>query len=154
MTVIHLHSNKTMDKQTLYDTVMALTQIVDGNGEEAVDVVFFKVAMRVKLTEGELAGSKESVSEMLKAIDYPYMDDKEHTYIEVGGWLGDQEMALRLFALGELLGLWRVITPKTMFGDLNDEQIKELAGKGLVFMNTMSKEKVQELAREAAGIGQ
>lgn len=38
-------------------------------------------------------------------------DGGVHNFIEVGAWLGDQDMALRLMALGAHLGLWRIVSP-------------------------------------------
>ena len=60
---------------------------------------------------------------------------KGPSYIEVGGWLGDQGTALCFFALGQRLGLWTVITPATL-GMLRDTvEYKELAGRGMVMLS-------------------
>jgi hypothetical protein len=60
------------------------------------------------------------------------LDEKEHSYIEVGGWIGDQSLAMQFMALGELLGLWRVMQP-TMIGlDRHEEVAQQMAGAGLV----------------------
>lgn len=52
------------------------------------------------------------------------------SYIEVGAALGDQGYALRLFGLGEALGLWRVITPARLGFD--GPEADKLAGTGYV----------------------
>lgn len=52
------------------------------------------------------------------------------SYIEVGGEIGDQGAALRLFALGRVLDFWEVITPKTM--GITGKAADELAGAGMV----------------------
>ena len=55
------------------------------------------------------------------------------SYIEVGGVLGDQGEAFRLFAVGEALGMWKVITPKTM--GFEGRAAEQLAGQGFVMMS-------------------
>lgn len=55
------------------------------------------------------------------------------SYIEVGGEIGDQGAAFQLFALGKVLGLWDVITPKT-FG-LAGEQARQAAGAGYIMIS-------------------
>lgn len=58
-------------------------------------------------------------------------DGKEHSYIEIGGWIGDQGLALQFMGLGELLGLWGVMHPgKIMPAD--HPLAKEMAGAGMV----------------------
>jgi len=52
------------------------------------------------------------------------------SYIEVGGEIGDQELAFRLFALGKVLGFWDLIGPAT-FG-LAGAEADELAGRGSI----------------------
>ena len=52
------------------------------------------------------------------------------SYIEWGGWIGDQGLALRLLGLGELVGLWQVITPERMNVPL--ELRGDMAGAGYV----------------------
>lgn len=65
------------------------------------------------------------------------LDGKEHSYLELGGWVGDQGLALMLMGLGTHLGLWKLNTPKSVLGDLvTDEQAMKLAGGGLVTIQT------------------
>jgi hypothetical protein len=52
------------------------------------------------------------------------------SYITIGGWIGSQELALRLMALGELHQLWRVITPARL--GITGVAGDQLAGQGLV----------------------
>lgn len=54
------------------------------------------------------------------------------SYITMGGIIGDQGMALCLFALGEALEMWQVITPEKMH--ITGEQADQLAGAGMVMM--------------------
>lgn len=55
------------------------------------------------------------------------------SYITVGGEIGDQGAAFQLFALGEALGLWKVITPKT-FG-MEGAEADNAAGAGFIMIS-------------------
>jgi hypothetical protein len=57
-------------------------------------------------------------------------------YIHMGAVLGSQESALRLFGLGEYLGLWTVLHPKRMLPFLSDEEANNIAGIGMVTVDT------------------
>ena len=63
--------------------------------------------------------------------DMDPFDGQEHSYIEVGGWIGDQGQALTLMGLGAVLGLWKVMTPKMLPG-LPDDLMQMMAGRGMV----------------------
>lgn len=61
------------------------------------------------------------------------LDGIEHNYIELGGWIGDQGLAMQFMGLGVLLCGWRLLTPLTMLGGLiSDEMAATLAGRGMV----------------------
>lgn len=62
------------------------------------------------------------------------------SYITLGGVIGDQGTALCFIALGAVLGLWSVITPKT-FG-VTGPQADQLAGAGYVMCSGYSKDRV------------
>ena len=69
---------------------------------------------------------------VLLLYDYPGSRLAEGlSFIEVGGMLGDQEMAFRLFALGKVLGFWEIITPE--FLGVIGSDADELAGSGMIF---------------------
>jgi hypothetical protein len=52
------------------------------------------------------------------------------SYIELGAWIGSQDLALRLLALGELCELWQVITPAKL--GIEGPEADQLAGGGFV----------------------
>jgi hypothetical protein len=94
------------------------------------DVMFFKVAMKgtpdadtlrslVKSHQGEFANCN------------PF-DGQEHNYMELGGWIGDQALAMRFMALAFLLKLCNLMTPRTMIPDLPNELAMQMAGQGMV----------------------
>jgi len=55
------------------------------------------------------------------------------SYIHAGGVLGDQGAALQLFALGSVLGLWNIITPKTL--GMSGSEADSMAGSGFVMID-------------------
>lgn len=59
------------------------------------------------------------------------LDRREHNYIELGGWIGDQGLALMFMGLGTVLGLWRMLTPKVL-PELDKELMDQMAGRGMV----------------------
>ena len=52
------------------------------------------------------------------------------SYITIGGWIGSQELALRLLALGQVHQLWKVITPAIFH--LTGQEADVAAGNGMV----------------------
>lgn len=42
------------------------------------------------------------------------------SYITLGAWLGSQDQALRMLALGKFYDLWNIITPTSLFGPAQD----------------------------------
>lgn len=59
------------------------------------------------------------------------------SYIHVGGVLGDQGAAFQLFALGQVLGFWKIITPAKM--GITGDQADELAGGGFIMIDGFKK---------------
>ena len=93
------------------------------------DVYFFKIAAK----EG---ASKDDFLEVIKKwkdvhCECNPLDGKEHNYLELGGWIGDQGLALQMMGLGNVLGVWNLITPKSLPG-LPEELMDQMAGSGFV----------------------
>lgn len=60
-------------------------------------------------------------------------DGNEHGYMELGGWIGDQGVALQYMGLGHLLGLFSLLTPRSVLGnEIPEKLVMEMAGSGLV----------------------
>jgi hypothetical protein len=96
------------------------------------DMIFFKVAACDN-------ADAEKLRELIKAngagchTDVELFDGREHNYMELGGWIGDQGMALMLMGLGTVLGLWDLLTPVTMLNlPSDDERTKMFAGMGMI----------------------
>ena len=92
----------------------------------SVDVHFFWVSTRLHPETDQFTQLIES--------EYPDLERLSGgpSYIELGGVMGDQDAALRFIGLGELLGMWHVITPKTIIPGLDDESANSMAGQGMV----------------------
>jgi hypothetical protein len=98
------------------------------NGHTA-DVYFFKVS-------AESTARHEDLIEEIKQhrgefVECDPLDGKEHSFIELGGWIGDQGMALMLMGLGNILGLWNLMTPNMLPG-LPKDLADIMAGQGMV----------------------
>ena len=96
------------------------------------NMVFFHVA----------AGNKPDAKKLQELVvgsfkgdfcNVDIFDGKEHGYLELGGWIGDQGMALMLMGLGSLLGLWKLLTPISIMHLKEDDPLcQQMAGMGLV----------------------
>lgn len=90
----------------------------------SVDMQFFWVSAKDNPTAEELRE--------LLVSEYPDMERLRvgPSYLEIGGALGDQGIALLLIALGELVGLWKAITPKVL--GFTGLEANQMAGMGLL----------------------
>jgi hypothetical protein len=94
------------------------------------DVVFFQVSAK--------DADANTLKELVKAHHGDYcqvdlFDGQEHGYMELGAWIGDQGLAMQLMGLGAILGLWNLLTPKSMLGKfVNDDLAMKMAGMGMV----------------------
>lgn len=97
------------------------------------DLIFFKVA---KVGDPNKATLRRLIEDnnLGDFADVDLFDGKEHGYIELGAWIGDQGLALMLMGLGTLLGLWKLMTPRTILpaGSADEDLIMQMAGQGLV----------------------
>lgn len=95
---------------------------------EMVDVAFMMVGV-------EKAAAERRRADLIRWLErYPSDRLAEGpSYIEVGGVIGSQDAALCLFALGKVLGLWKLITPATL--GFEGEEALKYAGAGLVMIS-------------------
>ena len=96
-----------------------------------VDMIFVTVCAKDEPDQSTLAKlAREHVGEF---GDVDIFDGTEHGYIELGGWLGDQGIALRFMGLCCLLGGFDLLTPKTVLPPgLNADMVMQLAQSGMV----------------------
>lgn len=100
--------------------------------ENSADMVFFNVRAESGTDAAELRklvmGSVDGAHCTLNLFD-----GYEHSYLEVGAWIGDQGLALSLMGLGSVLGLWKLLTPKTVLGkDISLDLEQQMAGMGFI----------------------
>jgi len=108
--------------------------IVSGEEKElphSVDMFFFDVSAK---NNPNVDTFRKLISEHQGAWgEVNVFDGQEHSYIELGGWIGDQGLAMQFMGLGWILGLWQVAHPVNMLGfERNDPMAQQMAGMGLL----------------------
>lgn len=98
-----------------------------------IDLTFFKVAARNNPTLEEL---RDRVEDTLPSL----LDGKEHSYILIGGEIGDQGLALELIALGGIVGLWKVLSPETLLPFMDDATKLHMAGTGMIALQAQTEQ--------------
>jgi len=99
------------------------------------DVIFFKVKAHPEADAETLKKLILEHSGDFNEVDL--FDGKEHGFQEIGGWIGDQGLALLLMGLGSLLGLWELLTPRTVLGEAMEESHAiGMARAGLVIIKS------------------
>lgn len=76
-------------------------------------------------------------------------DGTEHSYIELGGWIGDQGIALMFMGASALAGITDVLEPRKLLPGLPEGLYQAMAGQGMVAINTKKgrEEAKKELAK-------
>ena len=103
------------------------------NGD-VIDMVFIYVGCEITETTAQ---------ELRDAIGgYVFPDsgaDLRHglSYIHLGAELGSQENALRFMALGAALGMWGIMTLKSMYPDAPEQTVVDMAGRGYLYTSPM-----------------
>lgn len=97
-------------------------------GVEKVDCEFLVIGVDKEKAESY----RNELRALLRTYPEPTRLAGGPSYIEVGGVLGDQAAAFRLFALGQVLGFWRVMTPRGL--GFVGEEARELAGNGMIMI--------------------
>lgn len=97
-----------------------------------IDCHFLKIGVDVKLAQAR----RDELTAILDQWPQPDRLAGGPSYIEVGGVIGDQGAAFQLFALGQALGLWKVITPGSL--GLTGREADDAAGSGFVMISGYS----------------
>ena len=101
------------------------------------EMIFFKVAAGPKADKDTLKMLVES-NKKGEFCDMDLFDGKEHNYMEIGAWIGDQGLALTLMGLGTILGLWKLLTPVTMLKFKPDDPMTvQMAGMGFLHIQAV-----------------
>ena len=117
-----------------------LTPAPQDGVRHTADVIFFKVQTVNDANADELRRLITGVPHGT-FNDVNFFDGEEHGYIEIGGWIGDQGLALVLMGMGYLLGLWDLLTPRSVLPPsmLDDELIMQMAGGGLITIKAVER---------------
>lgn len=103
------------------------------------DMIFFKVAAKNNPTADEFKALIDAAGQHGTFCEMNPLDGNEHNYMEVGGWIGDQGLALTFIGLGAVLGAWKLLTPLTMLGaDCPPDLVQQMAGMGMVAIQSAS----------------
>ncbi len=81
------------------------------------------------------AKAKQYREELLTILnDWPSEPALEDgpSYLHAGAVIGDQGAAFQLFALGKVLGFWKIVTPKTL--GFSGPMASQMAGQGLILI--------------------
>lgn len=97
-------------------------------GLEIVDLTLLKVGVDKERAEQH----RDELVELLKQLPQGQLAAGP-SYIAVGAIIGDQGAAFQLFALGHVLKLWKVVTPKTL-GITDPKEAEHAAGLGWVMI--------------------
>lgn len=111
-----------------------LVQVLDDAVQDETpiaDMIFFRIKAKPEANAEEF--KKVLAEHQGEFCSCDLFDKQEHGYMELGGWVGDQTMALGMMGLGSLLGLWKLLTPITVLGDLvPKEMIMQMAQSGVI----------------------
>lgn len=106
--------------------------------EGAVDLMVLKVMVKDDANKDEFVRLAKEHKGCHNECD-PF-DGNEHSYIELGGWLGDQGFALCFMAIATKLGLAKLMTPETVMPFLPQDLKRALAGQGYIVIKAHSSE--------------
>lgn len=106
------------------------TKDAPDQGHKKIDMIFVDVVV----DERKALTIKEELENILSSYPQPERLAGGPSYIELSPNCGlEQEGGLRLMALGEVLGLWNVMSGKTL--GLNEEAALALAGQGFLMIS-------------------
>lgn len=99
-------------------------------GDHTINMEFFKVGIVGAPAKDEYL--KLMAEHKGEYGDCDPVDGKEHGYMELGGWIGDQGLAMRCMALGVHLGVFKLLTPSTVMPFLPPDLKMQMAESGMV----------------------
>lgn len=109
----------------------------DPSGPHTVNMIFFKVAGRLIEDQETMKTTFRSLTTAHKGAyeEVNPFDGKEHGYLELGAWIGDQGIAMQYMALGVLLGQFQLLSPLTVLHLAKDDPlVVQLAGAGYLMV--------------------
>ena len=102
-----------------------------------IDMVFFTCIAFGEPTAEEFTKLTKENAE--RFADINPLDGKDHNYMELGAWIGDQGLAMMYMALGVHLGVFSLLSGNTLLGlPKGDPLVMQMAQAGL--LSVMRKE--------------
>lgn len=95
-----------------------------------VDMVFFTVALVGEPNAATFAELTKQHPGEFCSVD-PF-DGKDHSYLELGAWIGDQGLAMQYMSLGVMLGSFRLLGPSIMGIESGDPKAMQIASMGFL----------------------
>ncbi len=115
-----------------------LRQLFDEEQPTAEEVLVDMEIARLAINRARAAEIRDELKAILALYPGTFYPDatpleRGPSYTEVGAVVGSQRTAFALFAMGEALGFWQILTPKKMFGpDFDDQLSREMMGMGYI----------------------
>ena len=121
-----------MSMELLVEVIADATSMVDKEVMGAINNEFFHVFTDKNKINGATLIELINNASKGEFCDCEPLDGKEHNYLELGAWIGSQELALRLMCMGHSLGIWTLLTPSALMPTLPKEMREKMAGMGMV----------------------
>ena len=129
-------------------------------GAHTVNMEFFKVAFLNAPAKDEFVRlTKEHMK--IASFEVNPLDGQEHSYMELGGWIGDQGLAMLYMALGVHLGVFNLLTPSVVIPGISEEGANQMAAQGFVivqayagYVRSDAEQAKHEAEKKAASLGE
>ena len=114
----------------LNEELMKIIKKTTDDFEEGMEDKWDKIEipMKVAVHRKNAEKWKDKLISILKELPRPNKTGMIYNYINVGAIVGGQNIAFRLFALGEFLGLWRIQTPQRL--GFSSKEANRMCGYG------------------------
>jgi len=126
---ILLRKGEVVERHGGVTEIYAMPHTSEAPSLEKVDCHFIDVGVDKDKAEKY----RDELISILKTYPNPERLEGGPSYIEVGGIIGSQDRALQLFAVGEVLKFWKVVTPEKL--GITGAKANMLAGSGLVMIS-------------------
>jgi len=94
-----------------------------------INLTLFTVGMQLNPDSAEFCH--------LVCIEHPHwLNSQEHSYLECGGDMGSQQLALMAMGMGDLLGVWKCMCPETMMPMLDADTKMLMARSGMITISS------------------
>jgi hypothetical protein len=117
-------------------TVDAMPTVEEGNGRFHCDVFVDVHFVTIGVDSAKAEKHRQAFIDAL-GPDYGLLE-RGPSYLHIGAEIGDQGAAFCLMAMGEALGLWRVITPAKLH--MEGERAEQAAGLGYIMISGFNRQ--------------